>query len=852
MTVPVYALIVGVSQYHSESFEALPAAGTDALHFAQSLNGWGIPESHIILMNHPLVPKETLFSHLKSLAELQDPFQIVFYFAGHGYRTSIPQSYLMFSDGPVELGTLIEGLALTKAVNLYFFIDACGLRLNAVMNPKLKEEMEGILDSQRTFFCLLSSGIFPSFEDEDRHYGYFTQALLKALCQIRKGSRSPTDLIDFISKELEAQNLAQPEMYNIGTCFIDFLAPLISTMLEDKLVRWPVIAELQDLLIKNRDQAVTLIGPPGSGKTILAQQLSSSLLKRYYNPSKEQLQDVGEGAVLIFDNAVEAPDHFELKSVTQIFLVQFSRSELLEFHLPALSLQEAELLVQAARSAELPAEFYYLISQGNPQKMYQALHRLEETIPQTTQIENVKRAIAAIYACGLFINEQLFSKIFGIESSTLRFLEKLGLLFPQEGCWYPHDFLIEMAESERLEIDSAATLAYWLCQFEELPHQFEVAFNVVLAIKCFSYESRLDSILGRAFLVLYKQGSKGLHGLKEGASIFSSLPQVSSSSLILADIFLEWGELSLAHMLLKKSCQSSKLGVQASVIQSHLFWRMGLFSKAIEKTSELIGFLPPSKEREWCYLHRGTAHFALGHWEEAKHDFSLICQSATHMKHMGLAKCLVGTTMGIRGIDIETSKDWIEAGIRQLIGQEDFVGAWMGWNNLGEIMWKAGDLRSSAYYLQKALEISKKVINNSALLETQRNLLQLELRSPYPNKPQIINLLQAIEGAQETMDFLVSMQVYNTLCTAYFYLKDNTRAHDFLKKALQVTAASNEYHIYTLANLSILFKIYNWNSKSQVYLRRAQALAQKGNNQLALKQITSDYAILGLPLHDNT
>ncbi len=859
MKIPTYAVIVGVSQYQSELFEPLPAAHADALHFARALVNWGIPESHIILMCGSLAKKEALEGHLKELSALKDPFQLVFYFAGHGYRTSgpDPQSYLIFSDTQVEANTcengiqleaLLHALGLFRTTNTYLFIDACGLRLNAVINPKLKEEIEGVKDSKRNLFCVLSSGVFPSFESIDHQYGYFTEALVKALCNIRKTDRSPTALFESISKELEVQGLPQPEMYNIGTQVIDFLPALCSYVQDGVLIRQAVIADLQDLLVKNRNKVVGITGPSGSGKTILAQQLSSPLLKQYFIEDPQSLKDIEPHSVLILDSIdqKDMPEMFD-RSLTLLLLMEDSSAvaSWIEFSMPPLTYQETELLVQASHPTdlELPAEFYYLISKGNPQKVQQALHNFDDIQPNASQIENVKKAVAAIYSCGLFINEELFRKIFGIEISTLHFLEKIGFIFPKEGCWYPHDFLIEMAESERLELDREATLSYWLFQFDELPHHFEAALNVVLAIQCFDYEPKFDPVLKRAFQVLYKQGSRGVSGLREGVSIFS---KITPSSLFLAEILLEWGELNMVNKLLSLPASSAVLSTQAGVIQSHLFWRMGLFSKCIQKAHRLIETLSASAEKDWCYLNRGASHFILGNWEEAKFDFSHIEKNAKDMKHIGWARCVLGTINGIRGIDVTASRDLIESGVRILIMHGDLLGAWIGWNNLGEIMWKAGEWRTSAYYLQKALEISKETTNNGALLETQRNLLQLELRTPHPNKSKIQNLLEFIEKGLDNMEILESMQVYNTLCTAYFYLKNNERAHDYLKKAILVTAPSKEYHIYTLANRSIFFKLCNMESKSATYLHQAKVLAKRGNNHFALKQIESDYVLLGL------
>ena len=99
-------------------------------------------------------------------------------------------------------------------------------------------------------------------------------------------------------------------------------------------------------------------------------------------------------------------------------------------------------------------------------------------------------------------------------------------------------------------------------------------------------------------------------------------------------------------------------------------------------------------------------------------------------------------------------------------------------------MWKANELRSSKYYLQKALEISEKANNTSALLETLRNLLQLELRKETPSRAIINNLLDRIEELLGSIENFEAMQIYNTLCTTYLYIQNPLRAQYYLKKAI--------------------------------------------------------------------
>jgi hypothetical protein len=86
------------------------------------------------------------------------------------------------------------------------------------------------------------------------------------------------------------------------------------------------------------------------------------------------------------------------------------------------------------------------------------------------------------------------------------------------------------------------------------------------------------------------------------------------------------------------------------------------------------------------------------------------------------------------------------------------------------------------------------------------------------------------------------MQVYNTLSTVLLHMKERKKSRFYLKKALSCTAESREYHIYTLANLALLFKVYGIEEKSKFYFRKACAIAAEGENHLALNQIKADFS----------
>ncbi|MBA2367518.1 MAG: caspase family protein [Candidatus Protochlamydia sp.] len=695
MTIPIFALVIGVSNYLSKDFISLPAAKSDALNLARLLIEQGIPETNIYLLDSPYITNQQFSSCLEKIALLTTSFQLLFYFCGHGYRSEgqTPQSYLIFSDSTlnqglcsrgVQLEKLLQGFCKMKTTSIYVFIDACHLRLNTVINPKMIEEIQGKTDSNKMLFCLFSSGILPSYESVQYKYGYFTEALIKALRDIVNTNLSPEALYRSIQKELKKNNLPQPEMYNIGMHSLDIF------------------------------------------------------------PKK-----------------------------------------------PTGKRTEKEL----------------------------------------------EKAMGAIYSCGIVIDEALFCLVFDIKMKIFKELEYLGLIFYEKGSWHPHEKLNEIVEKERLKLQPDLTKSYWLQQYNELFHgHFEAAIHFVMSIQCFGYDSIFDEPLQSAFKVLYQHSSQSLEVLKKSVEIYKNGFE-SKSGLYLAEILIELQHFDLSKTLLNKETNFT------SATYCHLLWRTGLFSECIHKATTSINTLSNAQSKISYLWHRGTSYYLTGDWNKAQSDFSFIECYSNNSLDVGRSLCLLGTLTGMRGLQIKESKAKIEKGIKIVIKSGDINGAWVGWNNLGEIIGKAGDFVLSELYLKKALDIAMEAKNNSMILETLRNFVQLELRKPSPSTSIIQILVEEIEQLlAKPIEVFECMQIYNTLCSAYFMMEKPKTAQLFLKKAIPWTALSKEYHIYTLSNLAHMCKRYKLKEKSNAYLHQALALAQSGNNLFALQQLQQLHA----------
>ncbi len=199
---------------------------------------------------------------------------------------------------------------------------------------------------------------------------------------------------------------------------------------------------------------------------------------------------------------------------------------------------------------------------------------------------------------------------------------------------------------------------------------------------------------------------------------------------------------------------------------------------------------------------------------------------------------MLGSFLGLRGIDKKRGRKHLELGIQMLVKKEDFSGAWVGWNNLGELLWKSSEFRSSAFHLQRALEMAS---NLSMKLETLRNLLELHLRKDGSNSKRVDQILQEIETHHfDEAEGYEQMQLFNSLAFGYLLRGELKKAKRYLKKTIPFTACNEEYHLYTLCNLALLFKVSGLNAKAEVFWTRAMSIAKQKNHYGALDQMTKN------------
>lgn len=291
------AIIIGISEYEDRYFDPIIGAKSDASRFASSLISWGIPQENIYtLFNNEATKDNIVKTFYDILPYFDSDAKLIFYFAGHGIREKYQQketaeSFLICNDTKMldiegsgfRLVELMQLLHILKPTQAFLFIDACSLRLNQIDNPLNDKEIFSTTNS-KGLFCLFSSGVHPSFENIHIPYGYFSNALLKALGTLRqKEEANCYDLVKFIGKELKELKLHPPEVYHIGLETIWPLNKIADEKIERKtkisnglVHRLEALGQLQDHLVSIESPLIWMWGEGGMGKTVIAEQLYKS------------------------------------------------------------------------------------------------------------------------------------------------------------------------------------------------------------------------------------------------------------------------------------------------------------------------------------------------------------------------------------------------------------------------------------------------------------------------------------------------------------------------------------------------------------------------------------------------
>lgn len=916
------AIIVGVSKYNDESFETLPGAQADANRFASALTSWGLPREWIHLLHNEQATKANF---IKTFYDRRSDFdadaKLIFYFAGHGIRESdvtqgTTESALVLHDSnyedPLSTGLrLVELMQLIRAlkpVQVFLFIDACSLRLNQIDNPLNEGDVLSTTNSQG-LFCLFSSGIHKSYEDARLKYGYFTNALLKAIAELRHDKEANChDIFSKVSINLKEHFLPPPEMYQIGfdkmwlleECYEHHQAEAGTKNLNTMVLRRNALAQLQDHLVSLPDPVIWMWGEGGKGKTVIAEQLSkrnpsvvyasipniantlgsslASIIEQirlqkselFFNrPPESSLYQIllhvashHTNSILIFDHLdrlgsmelevlITELDQIPLPSILisrypcPLNLFKKRRGHIVEWPAASLTLEEIEKIILTSNLDPSLSSVLLNATQGNALKVRQMLVKLsgQDILTENNVKNDLIKCMVAVVACGGFLDEILFCRTFRIKTTLLTTLERLGLIrYTKEGC-YPHDLLIEMVEEHQWSLDLYQGCLYWNRQISETPYNRWACRSLVLLASQLESCKSFKTSLGQCLETLNEK--EYLPFLIDLVHIFKrekweGLLLKSTDYLIDHEEYKRVGEELLPLRLsAKPSIRNHALKNEAR----RLVW-LGRFSECIALCNELLSKPGISQIVVSLKNYMGISHYFLGNMSEAMLFFreNIHSKGKKDNQELAMAKYMTGIIMTYRGESVPIAKEMLESSVQIFESTKFFLGVILALNGLGLLSYSIDQWSQSLYYFKKAEDIVKAMQNETFLLFTMNNIARSYLRLFGSRSQKISLLVEEMETLLIRIRKLgtswVTMMVQNTLATVYAHRKEIKKLEMILNEVTPLTENYQEFHIFTLANLSLSACLKNNDAQARSYYQEAIALAKKQKNALALHEIT--------------
>jgi tetratricopeptide (TPR) repeat protein len=926
------AIVVGVSNYQDPSFESLPGAQADAHRFSSALISWGVSKTGVHLLLNEKATKATL-THIFSSCELtcDADMKLIFYFAGHGTRENafnqpMPESSLVLYDtesaNPLSTGLrlvdLMHLIRTIKPTQVFLFIDACNLRLNQIENPLNHGDILSKTNS-KGFFCLLSSGVHQSYEDCEFGYGYFTNALLKALSKLRHEAEPDChDIVEMTSAILREQSLPLPEVYYIG---LENMWPLgasredkQSTSVDDRVVwRRHALSSLQDHLIKLPDPILWIWGEEGMGKSMIVEQMRQENPCTLYvsiphsgRPQQAINQMIGQevrkqikelflneptyltlahtlrhiaqkkpGYLLMIDhlnylNLVDLENLLREIDCVHIPCVLIScypcpekifkqrKSQIISWNVAAMNAQEIEEMLLKNDLDPVFSHAIHTATGGHPLKVRHMLAKMRETYHHLSHqdvMQEYERTLAALSICGGFLDEELFRKTFNIKPAILSILERLGLIrYSKEGC-FPHDILLEMVEEHEWPLEIEKACEYWSRQVVRTPYSLFACRSLVILASQSIEPTHFKRSLTLCLSTLHSR--EHVPYLKDLIKIFVEA-NWQDLLLKLVDYLVDFEEFTLVEEILPFLMASPVNGIRNEAYRinaKRLIW-VNRLDECIHVNQSIV-----KKNRSPAVasikLDMGIAYFLLGEWPQAKEIAQDILDQEGHLdwKEIGVAKCLLGTILGLSGESVSKSKRLIEASMRIFEAIKDPLWLSISQNNSGEILWKTGQYRQSLFFLEKAYEGAEKLQHKIFLLEVLRNMAHAHLYLYGPSSLELNNLLSKIYDClidvEQRGDNWEKIKLLNTLTTVHAYRWENSRMEDLLETLIPLTINHKHHYILTLANQGLLAGLKQDYRLANSYAKQAFERAYAINNPLVVEQIKRDFKNCSIDLLDD-
>ncbi|MFI5344321.1 MAG: tetratricopeptide repeat protein [Chlamydiales bacterium] len=271
-----------------------------------------------------------------------------------------------------------------------------------------------------------------------------------------------------------------------------------------------------------------------------------------------------------------------------------SEGFLIHLSVPPFSQEEGKLLIQKRKPNYSLEEVHltYLISCGNPLRI-KKLACMDVDF-RNIEFQELKKAIGAVYSCGIYYERGLFEAVFNLQQGVLEFLENEGLILPCKQGFIPHSIVNGFAELEKLTVDSQAILTYWCQQAKSIPDHSEIAKSLILAIKCFGYQKNLEKVLQRAIWCL-EIDPENLHYFVDGAEMLLSLPYRTRATAYLAKVLKKLGEEELSTLLLNNK-------------RASFSWVGSLISSGLVLVLSLSFVFWPEPEARLTHVHVKQTH----------------------------------------------------------------------------------------------------------------------------------------------------------------------------------------------------------------------------------------------------
>lgn len=693
------ALIIGISNYKDPAFHPIPGAAEDAKHFAASLESWGVPKEWIFTVSNE---KATKASIIKAFYDCRTEFDVeakfILYFAGHGERENDQslkhnESSLILHDTDsrdilgsglrlVELMQLIRGL---KPQQTFLFIDACRLRLNSLENPLNDSDILSTSNS-KGLFCVFSSGVKASYEDPVRKSGYFTDALLQAIGELRFETR-PTclEILKKVEGSLLAQELPLPEAYHIGSSQIwplesRYAAPQLYSNRDSSplLERQKALAILQERLQSASAPLIWMWGEAGLGKTVIAEQLQDkvenavyisipsgkeidmifqSLIEQirskkselFFNRPPEKLfshtlkhiKDEQPTCLVIVDHidrlSVDLSEHIlaHLDSVSLPYVLvsrhkcphrffKKRKGDLFEWQAMPFSSEETEQLIEKCGLQNSLSQVLLNASQGNALRTRQMLTKLlgQKTLLEGHIPQETIRCMTAVIACGGFLDEGLFCKCHRVHPFTLSTLEQFGYIRHTRDGCLPHDVLEEFVEKKQWPLNLDKACKYWNMQVLQTPFNRLACRSLVLLAKYVKNCRPFKKALAQCLETLNEREYRSF--ILDLAEI-SKRHQWKEMLLKASDYLVDHEEYQLAGEILSELQTASHPGTRFHAIKNairRLVW-IGRYREAIELYNNVSGKCRTPPLLAAMRNHIGIAHFFLGNFDTALELFEM-------------------------------------------------------------------------------------------------------------------------------------------------------------------------------------------------------------------------------------